>query len=54
MTGLLLACADPEEKQFTGLRLLMSRLAAELPGLAHREWRGEIIDRMKTIADLER
>jgi len=44
MTGLLLACADPEEKQFAGLRLLMVRLAAELPGLASREWRGRRMD----------
>jgi len=40
MRGLLLACADPAERQFAGLRLLMVRLAAELPGLSCRDWRG--------------
>ena len=43
MTGLLLGCADPEEKQFAGLRRLMDRLAAELPGLVHREWQGRLM-----------
>jgi hypothetical protein len=40
MRSLLLACADPEEKQFAGLRLLMVHLAAALPGLRCRDWRG--------------
>jgi hypothetical protein len=43
MKGLLLGCADSEEKQFAGLRLLMVRLAAELPGFAYRQWRGRAL-----------
>ncbi len=43
MKALLLGCADPREKQFAGLRRLMSRLEAELPGLASREWRGRAV-----------
>jgi hypothetical protein len=53
MTALLLGCADPEQKQFAGLRRLMSRLAAELPGLAYREWWGRTLHyrwrRLRTV-----
>ena len=44
MTGLLLACADPEEKQFAGLRRLMARLARESRGLLHLQWQGGALD----------
>lgn len=40
MMALLLSCADPEDRQFAGLRRLMPRLEAGIPGLACREWRG--------------
>jgi len=43
MTALFLGCAGPQEKQFSGLRRLMPRLAAELPGLAYREWQGRVL-----------
>jgi hypothetical protein len=44
MTGLLIACTDPEEKQFAGLRRLMARLAGESKGLLHLEWSGAALD----------
>jgi hypothetical protein len=40
MKALFLGCTDPTQKQFAGLRRLMLRLAAELPGLVYREWQG--------------
>ncbi len=43
MRALLLSCADPGEKQFAGLLRLMSRLQAELPGLACRQWQGRSV-----------
>lgn len=43
MKALLLGCADPREKQFAGLRRLMSRLEAELPGLVYRQWQGRAV-----------
>lgn len=44
MTGLLLACTDPEAKQFAGLRRLMVRLASGSRGLVHWDWRGQALD----------
>jgi hypothetical protein len=40
--GLLLGCS--EEKQFAGLRRLMSRLASESRSLTYLEWRGRELD----------
>jgi hypothetical protein len=43
MRALLLGCADPGEKQFSGLRRLMPRLADDIPGLEYREWQGRAL-----------
>jgi hypothetical protein len=41
--ALLLVCADPDERQFAGLRRLLPRLEAGIPGLAWRQWRGRAL-----------
>lgn len=41
---LLLSCSGPEEKQFSGVRRLMTRLAAEQRRVGFLEWRGGGLD----------